>query len=466
MRRPQLPALLIVSLSMLAACGGGGGAAPAPGGNQPPPVPPPAVPVSAAYPTMAAVKTRVAADTWATLIEVPRRMADVVVPDRQLRIGTAAGTVAWQPPAGWSLVDFALHPSREITAVLSDGATLRLLRLDRQGTVLAQTGFDDPQVALDPYFGPANSIRDRRALAPWKTRDAVRIAPVGEEVALALRSGANAVVAYRLDGAWRQRWRTLVEPGVHLEASHLLGGTHDPFEGLENHWQLWMDADAQGRVVVGVSMSMHRTELAEGHARQFGETLPAGFTDGVLATSLAADGRRLAMTPVATAGKSELHALRWANDTVLLAGRVRTSQAADGTGWDGWLARVRPGEARALSYRLVDVDRGDVIFDVAQLGDGRVLVAGSTGYTQNAGGESVSEATAPLLARVEEQGTGIRRVTLAAGPRGNQVRSLAAWNANWLLAGFDNAPGTHSADGDPALLTADGWLRETALPAE
>lgn len=459
MRRLLIPALL----SMLAACGGGGSA----GGNPPPqppspPPPPPAEPVQAAYAKLAAVKVRSGGDTWVALTEVPRRFTDIVIPERQLRIGG----VTWQPPAGWSLVDFALHPSCAITAVLSDGATLRLVRLDRQGQVLSQAGFDDPQVALDPYFGDANSIRDRRALAPWKTRDAVRIAPVGEEVALALRSGANAVVAYRLDAAWHPRWRTLVEPGVHINAGVPTTGTYDPFDGMENHWQLWMDADGEGRVAVGVSMSTARTELAEGHARQFGEALPATFTDGMLVTSIGADGRRLGMTPLATAGKSELHALRWAGDTVLLAGRVRTSRVADGTGWDGWLARVRPGAAQPLSYRLVDVDRGDVIFDVAPLADGRVLVAGSTGYTQNAGGESVSEAAAPLLASVDVQGAGVRRIALAPGPRGNQVRALAGWNANWLLAGFDNAPGTHSADGDPALLTADGYVRETAVPAE
>lgn len=458
--RPPLSLLPAALLSVLAACGGGGGGTSAPG--NPAPAPAPDQSVRAAFPKLATVKVRAVAGTWVALTETPRRLTDIVVPERHLRIATGATPIVWQPPAGWSLIDFALHPSREITAVLADGATLRFVRLDRNGQLLAQAPFDDPQVATDPYFGPPGSIRDRRALSPWKTRDAARIAPVGEEIVLALRSGANAVLAYRLDGGYRPRWRTLVEPGVYLSADMTKSGSHDPFDGLENHWQVFLDADAQGRVVVAAATAMERTDLPEGHARQFGEALPAGFTNGVLVTALGADGQRLGMVPIDTVEKSELHALRWSGDTVLLAGRVRTARLADGAGWDGWLARVRPGPGQPLSYRRVDVDRGDVIFDVAQLADGRVLVAGSTAYTQNPSGESVSEESAPLLARVDPQGTAVSRIALGAGPRGNQVRSLAAWNARWLMGGFENAPGTHSADADPALLTADGYVRETA----
>ncbi len=451
------PALALpVLLAMLSACGGGGSA-----GTGHTPLPAPPETVSVALPGLAVLKVGASADHWVAMAGTPRAIADVTIPERRLRIGAAT----WQPPAGWSLVDFALHPSGETSAVLSDGATLRLVRLDRRGQVLVQVPFTDPLVANDPTDAAAGEIRERAALAPWKSRDAARVAPVGEEVALALRGGGNAVVAYRLDGAYRPRWRTLVEPGIYLDAQRPTSGSFDPFEGMENHWQVFMDADAQGRVAVGVAISS-RAELGPAHARHFGEALPVGMVDGVLVTVLAADGRRSPAIALDNRDKAELHTLRWWDDSLLLAGRVRTGRPADGSGWDGYVARLHAGNRQVLAYRLADVDRGDAILDAVPLADGRVLVAGATGYTQNPGGESVLDASLPLLARVDLATGAVRRIPVAAGPRGNQVRGLAPWHGKWLLAGSDNVPATHTEDADPARVTADGYLREMALPAE
>ena len=54
----------------------------------------------------------------------------------------------------------------------------------------------------------------------------------------------------------------------------------------------------------------------------------------------------------------------------------------------------------------------------------------------------------------------LTRIALPAGPRGNQVRSLAPYRAGWLAGAAENVPGTHSADTNPSLLTLDAWLRE------
>jgi hypothetical protein len=117
-----------------------------------------------------------------------------------------------------------------------------------------------------------------------------------------------------------------------------------------------------------------------------------------------------------------------------------------------------------LQYRVVDIDRGDVILDVAGLPDGRVLLAGSTGYVQNPTGGSISEDAAPLLAILPATGVAVQRIAIVAGPRHNQVRTLTRWQDHWLVGGLQNGPGTHSADADPALLTCDGYLKEQAVP--
>jgi len=145
----------------------------------------------------------------------------------------------------------------------------------------------------------------------------------------------------------------------------------------------------------------------------------------------------------------------------LLVGRVFSQQREDG--WDAWFARVGRQGGALMAYRLVDIDRGDVLFDIAPLPQGGFLAAGATGYTQNANGASISESAMPLLATLNADGTLRQRLSIAAGPRQNQIRSLAMRNNTWVTAGLVNGPGTHSGDGDPALIVADGVVREIVV---
>src|SRR4051812_34040688 len=120
-------------------------------------------------------------------------------------------------PAGWSVVDFAVHPSGRISAVLTTLTDVRIVQLDAAGTVLSDQPFLDPASPADPFFNYEGGIRNDTALQPALMRDAARVVPLGESLALVLRTGRNAVVAYRLDraasGAYQLTWRTLVEPG-------------------------------------------------------------------------------------------------------------------------------------------------------------------------------------------------------------------------------------------------------------
>jgi len=462
----SLPARLaaLALATTLAACGGGGGDAGAPGTPPPPAPPAPRALVDLRVPAASMIKLRTSGSTWAALLEKPHPFMDVVVMERSLRAMDAAGNAlyTWTPPAGWTLVDFALHAGGQATVVLSNEASLRLVRLDGAGRTLHSFELRDPLVAQDRYYGDANSVRDRGAMAPWKTRDAARIAAHGDSVGLVVRAGSNNVVAYRFDlegGALRQRWRTLVEPGVFLDAQIPMTGSFDPFEGIENHWKVFMDMDANGRMAIGV-LASGRSEIAAGHAAYFGEPAPAGFTDGVLLTTLDANGQRQRTAFVDNRNKSELHAVAWSGDTVLLGGRVRTSRPDDAGGWDGWVARVEAATGRVPVYRLLDIDRGDAVLSLLPLADGQVLVGGATGYSQNPNGESVYEGNAPLLGRLQPDSGAFSRITIPAGPRGNQVRALALLGANWLLGSSENLPGTHTNDADPRLITADATVRE------
>src|SRR5215470_10394418 len=122
-------------------------------------------------------------------------------PDRILALLDADGrsTRMYAPPAGWALADFAVHPSGEISLVLTTQKEVRLVRLDRDGRLRDDQPFTDAAAATDPFFAFDASLKDDSALQPALMHDAARVAALGESLALVLRSGRNAVVAYRLD---------------------------------------------------------------------------------------------------------------------------------------------------------------------------------------------------------------------------------------------------------------------------
>jgi hypothetical protein len=156
--------------------------------------------------------------------------------------------------------------------------------------------------------------------------------------------------------------------------------------------------------------------------------------------------------------------LRATGGGFVVSGRVRTSVPSDGSGWDAYLARVDQSGGLDL-YTVVDIDRGDVFFDAIGLRDGRYVALGTTGYFQNPTGASISEETAPLLVLLGADGSVAQRVGLADGARQDQVRTILAFDSRWLVGGMRNGPGTHSGDGQPQLITADGYLSEmSSLP--
>jgi hypothetical protein len=142
-----------------------------------------------------------------------------------------------------------------------------------------------------------------------------------------------------------------------------------------------------------------------------------------------------------------------------LVGRVLSEVRSDGTGWDAFAACVAQ-DGSLDSYNTVDVDRGDVLFDIAQLSSGRYLALGTTGYVQNPAGASISESAQPLLVLLGSDGSLIQSLSSPAGPRHNQLTTVVRIDGGWLLGGMINGPGTHSGDIDRSALVADGFLRE------
>jgi hypothetical protein len=349
--------------------------------------------------------------------------------------------------------------------VLATDTAVRLVRLDSRGATLASHDLVDPQAPTDPFLSDPFHVRDSHSMVPRNTRDAARLGAAGEDAVLVLRTGRNAVVAYRFafgtSTGFRQTWRTLVEPGIYIGNLGLTGGTIDPFGGLDVQWRLTMDVDAQGRVAVAVGTL--RTELAEGHAAHFKEPYHDNLYGVALVTQLDPDGRRVGTAAVSHQRRWELHTARWVGDAVAVGGRVYSENRSDGSGWDAWINLVHPRDGGIKPAVPLDVEQGDAILDIAAAADGQIVVAGSTGYTQNPAGASISEQAAPLLAVLDAQGKLVRRIPFTAGPRHNQLRSITGYKTGWVAGGLENGPGTHSADANPGLLFADGYVRSVNL---
>jgi hypothetical protein len=454
----------LVAALLIASCGGGGY-----GGSQPQ-MPPPVTPLDFADPGMAVIKVRPGVEGVTLLEEKPSSLIETG-PQRRVTLLDAAGTVRarYSPPQGFSLIDLAQHPSGEITVALASTRTVTLVRLDRAGARSFEFPLLDPQAPTDPYVILGDGPRDDTSMVPVLTRDAVRLAPVGEDAVVVLRTGRNAVVAYRLvfgtpgGMGYAVRWRTLVEPGVTMLGIGITSGTFDTFGQLENHFHVHVDADAAGNVAVAVAGKPESAPIFFAHGVFFHETQATGnIQSGALVTRIDADGRRVGTTPIDTVQASELHAIRLHANGVALVGRVFSEKRDDGTGWNAYVANV---DASSGFYRVLDVEAGDVLFDIARADAGRYLAGGSTGYTQNPTGASISEQSKPLLLLLEADGSVRRRIDMTAGARQNQVRSIVARGDGYVVGGMVNGPGTHSGDADPALIAADGFARAVANPA-
>jgi len=371
---------------------------------------------------------------------------------------------SYMPPAGWSIVDFAVHPSGDISAILTTAREVRIVRLGSNGSIRSDQPFLDPAAPTDPFFNYAGGIKDDNALQPALMHDAARLAPLGESLAVVLRTGRNAIVAYRLDpdvsGAYRQAWRTLIEPGASIFGLGITSGSFDVFRQLENHLSIFLDIDSDATLAIGVVDATMLNFTFRAHAEYFNEPITASI--GVLLTRVAsADGRRLGSTAIDTHDRAELHGLRAVPRGFMLVGRVLSEVRSDGTGWNAFTAFVG-GDGTPGPYSVVDVDRGDVLFDVAALPSGRYLALGTTGYVQNPSGESISEAAQPLLALLNNDGSLAQNLGYVGGARHNQLTTISPLNGRWLLGGMINGPGTHSGDAQHELIVADGFLHEAS----
>lgn len=407
------------------------------------------------------------ADGLLVLIDVPLNLnVDWGYPKRDLRAVDAAGDVRWHlaSSADRELLDFAAHPSGDVTALFASVAGFRLVRLDAAGRVLADFAIVDGAVDTDLPQLPAGVVTGP---IETKTHDAGSIAALGEDAIAAVRTARHSVVAYRFafaGGTFERRYRTLAIPAYPIGAIGLTGGTYDTFGAVDSQFFVHLAISPEGTTYVGVRHpELSADRLVKAIKDVFGEVLATDpdWTDSYV-VRLLPDGTRLGTSVVGTDRPDEMFALRAAPGAVWVLGRNELWND-QGTGFDAFIGHV-DGATGAATARALDVNLSDISFDLAPLPGGDVVVVGASGYSQNPHGASISEGSAAFARRMSSDGSAVA-VPLPSGPRHNEARFIVPLPSGRLLVGgMLDGPGTHSADGNVSVLTAKGFVTEVTLP--
>jgi hypothetical protein len=194
------------------------------------------------------------------------------------------------------------------------------------------------------------------------------------------------------------------------------------------------------------------SEVLESHDAAFGENLMAGadpdhfdFGTAVL-TKIDAQGQRAYARLLGTPGRfKSLLNLRAGNDALLLVGRVKTGTEPDS--WDAWILSAEAGTGTVAFERAVDVQHGDMFWDAVAVPGQQIIAVGSTNYTQNPSGLSVSDERDALAVLLDSQGGVVERLDLPHGAegRGNEAMAVRLGAGGLLaIAGMLDGPGTHA----------------------
>jgi hypothetical protein len=441
------------------------GAVPGDGGGDTDPPPP----VDLRFTDGSVRKASPLADGLLVLIDTPLNLnVDWGFPKRILRAVDAAGAVRWQIASSTDheLLDFAAHPSGDVTALFASVAGFHLVRLDAAGAVRSDLALVDAAIDTDPPQLPAGMVTGQ--IETW-SHDVGAIAALGEDAVAAVRTQRHSVVAHRFafdGGAFVERYRTLVFPAYPISALALTGGTYDTFGAVDSQFFVQLAIGPEGTIYVGVRHpELTAFRLVKTLQDVYGETLTTDpdWTDSFI-VRLTADGTRLGTSVVGTDRPDEIFALRAVPGGVWALGRNELWND-QGTGFDAFIGHV-DGATGAATVRSLDVDLSDIAFDLAPLPGGEVVVVGASGYVQNPSGASISGTAAAFARWLRADGSAIA-VPLPQGPRHNEGRFILPLPSGRLLVGgMLDGPGTHTADGDWSLLTAKGFLTEVSLPAE
>jgi hypothetical protein len=380
------------------------------------------------------------------------RMLNGVVPER-----------SWTSPDGTYVSDICLHPSGEVSAVLvGSDFTVSLARLDAHLTLLSLATIHDPVLASDPNVSDAGALDLR---TNGFASDAARIGAVGEGVVVVVDTSWNSIIAYRASfaGAWSSPQRTLLEPPTDLTPFLPTSGTFDTFGAIVAWFRSPLDVDDEGNAYVAVWANPDRIRA---HVAFFNDGLtplpddagvPGPADSDILLNKMGADGQRIWTRVIGTAHEDEPYAIRAHGGVVAVVGRSRRFPGLDNTAWDAFVG-VSSTAGDTIVSRAIALGASAILLAVDVLPQGGLVVGGSDGWSENPDGLSIVTFGTKLLLQLPAFEAEPVRVSLQAGPRHNEVRTVLGGADRIWFGGDEDGPIMHTGDGDPSQIRATGVL--------
>lgn len=409
------------------------------------------VPIAMTFSGYAAVKVECSGHRKSTLLlETLQTQTLVTMPQRKLLwLDEELKTLKeYLPPAGRYLIDFSVHPSGAVTileVVPEPGNDLFVKPLKARLTRFLPDG-TEAAYWLEPGISPVVN----GSPAFLFSLDRARIASFGEDSRVVMRWSDNSVHAYRLtyqSGTWAVAWETVVEPPANLLPTGIIGGGFDNFHQGDRVCFVYLDVDETGASYLVVPST---AEVLPAHDAFFNESLLSGadaahYDYGVsIITKLSPDGERAYAKLSGLGTNRRLLNIGSTSQTLFLTGRIRNGDLPQD--WDSWVMAFDKSTGRVLAEYAIDHQAGDMFWDLAPL-DGSLLAVGSTNYTQNPSGLSVSDIRDNLAVVLSPEGAITKSLVLPSGPagRGNEVVSVKVLEGHWaIFAGVNSAPGTHA----------------------
>ena len=351
---------------------------------------------------------------------------------------------SYSPPQDWSLIDAVVHSSGEVSVALinlditrSHLLEIKILRFKLDGSIT--------ELLLQPL--PVDGERTRYFPA---SLDRIRLEAFNEDVYVVARWEYNEVEAFRLgynQGNLVVKWQTQVEPDAFAGSIGIIGGGYDNFRQGDRYFFVYSGIDSQGNLYVAVPS---HEDLLMSHDTKFNENLSADADPGIydwgvaILTKLSPNGERKYSRLHGHLTNKRLLNFRVGEESIYFIGRLKTS--SEPGGWDAWLLTADATTGYMKQESQLDIDQGDMFWDVNPLRDGSVLAVGTKGYTQNPGGLSVSDARQATAVVINEQGKITKEIILPQGPpeRGSEAMFVKLTSkGNVIFAGVHDAPGTH-----------------------
>lgn len=258
-------------------------------------------------------------------------------------------------------------------------------------------------------------------------------------------------------------WSELIEPNQDIFGMGMTGGSYDTFEQLAHPYMVFLDLDEEGNAYVAVP-ALYNSSIYW-HNQHFGENLShlgesyvsGGLETDALVTKVNHAGERLYTVVAGSVNPDECYGIKVNSSSFYLYGRTGKPTSTVGYQWDAYLSKYNSDTGSPVFVRNFDIDKSEIIFDVAETNNGDIIMVGSTGWSQNPLGYSVSETARKLVAIVDNSGNFIEEFEVDSGLRHNQVRSIIYSNDRIWIGGWENGPGTHTGDNDNSLVFANAF---------